>query len=275
MHVIETNGLSHKQGSKYLLQDINWTVREREHWIVFGANGCGKTTLLSTVAGYKSHNKGSVKLFGETLDGKSAAELRKRVGFVSASFLDRCFRRESGLDIVLAAKFGGLGRQREIRDADVRKARDLLKALGVAARADYPYDMLSQGQRQRVLLARALMVPPRLLLLDEPLNGLDLIAREFFLNTLQEIAETTDVTVVSVTHHAEEILPFYQKALLLQNGKVYAQGDIAEVFSAGTLSDFFGHPTYVEHKDGTFQIHIGEELRMKRDVWMQDMESEA
>lgn len=267
MNIIETIDLSHKQGSKYLLQDINWQVKEKEHWVVFGSNGCGKTTLLSTVCGYRGFNKGTVKLFGQELNYANAVQLRKDVGFVSASYLDRCFKNESGFDIILGAKFGGFGRKSDITDEDVMRARKLLKAFDIAAKGDYPYAMLSQGQKQRVLLARALMVPPKLLILDEPLNGLDVYARDFFINTLQEIEQTTDVTIVYVTHHAEEILPFFTKAMLLQNGKVYAQGDINEVFSEETLSQYFGHKTKAGWEGERFYIGIGEELRMDRSIW--------
>lgn len=267
MKIIETKDLSHKQGSKFLIQDINWSVNKKEHWIIFGANGCGKTTLLSIISGYRAFSNGEVKVFGYSLNANTALEIRKHIGFVSSSYLDHCFRQESGLDIILSAKFGGFGRRTAIEDADVRKARNLLKAFGIAEKGDYPYFMLSQGQRQRVLLARALMVPPKLLLLDEPLTGLDIVARDFFLNTLQEIVETTDVTVVYVTHHVEEILPFYSKALLLKNGLAYAQGNLHEMFSSTTLSGFFGHPTKANWQGNELHVAIGEELRMQKSIW--------
>lgn len=267
MDLVETKGLTHKQGSKLLLRNIDWTVKQNEHWIVFGANGCGKTTLLSTIAGYRHYNKGEVKLFGEQLSRENAVLLRRDVGFVSASYMDRCFRHESGLDIVLSAKFGGFGRRLAIEDKDVKRAMGLLGAFGIAGKAGYPYDMLSQGQRQRILLARSLMMPPKLLLLDEPLNGLDVVARNFFLNTLQEIAQTKDVSIVYVTHHAEEILPFYTKALLLKDGSVYAQGNIREVFSDETMSQFFGYPAKVRWSEGQVHLAIGEALRMSKTIW--------
>ena len=267
MNVIETIELSNKQGSKYLLQDINWNVKEKEHWVVFGSNGCGKTTLLSTVCGYRGFNKGVVKLFGEELNYDNAVQLRKDVGFISASYFDNCFKNESGFDIVLGAKFGGFGRRSDITDGDVVRVRQLLKAFGVAAKGDYPYYMLSQGQKQRILLARALMVPPKLIILDEPLNGLDIYARNFFINTLQEIEQMTNVTIVYVTHHAEEILSFFTKAMILQNGKVYAQGNINEVFSENTLSEYFGHKTKSGWEGNHFYIRISEELRMNSSVW--------
>ncbi len=267
MNIIETTDLSHKQGSKYLLQDINWQVREQEHWVIFGSNGCGKTTLLSTVCGYRAFSQGSIKLFGEKLTKENAVALRSQVGFVSASYLDRCFHNESGFDIVLSAKFGGFGRRSDITDEDVIRARKLLQAFGIAAKGDYPYCMLSQGQKQRVLLARSLIVAPKLLILDEPLNGLDIYARDYFLNTLQQIVAETNVTVIYVTHHAEEIMPFFTKAMLLQNGKVFAQGDINEVFSEETLSRYFKHETKAGWQGDRFYIGIGEELRMDSSIW--------
>lgn len=267
MAIIETDHLSHKQGSKYLLQDINWSVQEKEHWVVFGTNGCGKTTLLSTVCGYRAFSAGSVNLFGHPLSRDNAVVLRREIGFVSASYLERCFKNESSFDVVLSAKFGGFGRRGSVDDEDVRRVRRLLEAFGIAAKGDYPYMMLSQGQKQRVLLARALMMPPKLLVLDEPLNGLDIYARDFFLNTLAEIESTTDVTIIYVTHHAEEILPFFQKAMLLKNGNVFAQGDLETVFAEETLSRYFNHPTKAGWEGSRFYIGIGEELRMDKTIW--------
>ena len=273
MTIIEAKELSHKQGSQYLLRDINWTVQPKEHWVVFGANGCGKTTLLSTIAGYRAHSHGELYLFGQPLTNETASRLRRQVGFVSSSYFNRCFRHESGLDIVLSAKFGGFGRYYGLTDHDVHKAKNLLNALGVSAKASYPYDLLSQGQQQRILLARALMAPPKLLLLDEPLTGLDIYARDFFLNTLREIEATTDVTIIYVTHHPEEILPFYQKALLLKKGTIFAQGAIEDMFQAATLSAFFGQPVHSRQLSDQWQISIGQNLRMPREFWAQHHES--
>ena len=266
-NVIEAIDLSHKQGSKYLLQDINWTVSKKEHWIIYGLNGCGKTTLLSTVCGYRSHNKGECYLFGQKITKENAIALRSHVGFVSSSYMDQCFKNESGLDIILSAKFGGFGRQYNIADEDITRARKLLKAFGIASKGDYPYCMLSQGQKQRILLARALMVPPELLILDEPLNGLDVYARDYFLNTMQEIEASTDATIIYVTHHVEEVLPFFSKAMLLQNGKIFAQGALHDVFSNEILSSYFGHDTKVEWQGNRFYIAIGEKLRMEQSIW--------
>lgn len=267
MAIIKAEGLAHKQGSKFLLRDIDWTVEKGENWIVFGANGCGKTTLLSTVIGYRGYSRGRIELFDQELTLENSEELRRRVGFVSTSYFDRLFFDESPLDIVVSARFGGLGRREQMTDAHVKRARDLLRAVGVASKGDYPYSMLSQGQRQRVLLARGLMVEPELLVLDEPLTGLDIMARDYFLNTLREIVDTTDVTVIYVTHHAEEILPFYTKALLMKDGKVYRQGDLEDVFAADVLKDYFGHPAQAAWHGDQFHITIGEELRMPRAAW--------
>lgn len=267
MAIINTVHLSHKQGSKYLLQDINWSVQDGEHWVISGTNGCGKTTLLSTICGYRAFSAGSIELLGQPLNLDNAVTLRKELGFVSASYFDRCFKNESSFDIVLSAKFGGFGRRGNISDKDVRRVRQLLESFGIASKGDYPYTMLSQGQKQRVLLARALMAPPKLLILDEPLNGLDIYARDFFLNTLTEIADATDVTIIYVTHHTEEILPFFKKAMLLKNGKVFAQGDLETVFAEDTLSAYFDHQTNARWEGDHFYINIGEDLRMDKSIW--------
>lgn len=271
MNIIDVQDLSLKHGSKFLLQDINWQVKEKEHWVIFGQNGCGKTTLLSTVCGYRGFKKGQIKILGEDLSYKNAVSLRSQIGFVSASYLDSCFHNESSLDIVLSAKFGGFGRRYNVNDMDVYRARKLLKSFDIAAKGDYPYYMLSQGQKQRVLLARALMVPPKLLVLDEPLNGLDVYARDYFLNTLSEIANEENVTIIYVTHHAEEILPIFNKAMLLQKGRIFAQGDISEIFNEQCLSQYFAHQTNAGCIDGHYYISIGEELKMDKGVWKQVM----
>ncbi|PWM51819.1 MAG: molybdenum ABC transporter ATP-binding protein [Clostridiales bacterium] len=267
MNIIETESLAVKQGSRFILQDINWQVKRGESWVIFGQNGCGKTTLLSAIGGYRGIKQGKVRLFGEELTYQNAVRLRSKVGFVSASYLDNCFHSESGLDIILSAKFGGFGRRAMIGDDDVARARKLLKAFGIAAKGDYPYCMLSQGQKQRVLLARALMTPPELLILDEPLNGLDVYARDFFLNTLAQIVELTAATVIYVTHHAEEILPCFQKAMLLRQGKIFAKGDIDAVFNDACLSEYFAMPTKAGNNDGHYYISIGAALKMEERVW--------
>ncbi len=267
MAIIETKDFSVKQGNKFLIEDVNWRVEPGQHWVVFGANGSGKTTLLSAACGYRSYSTGSLELFDEPATKENIVELRSRIGFVSSSYYDRLFRTDSGFDIALSAKSGGVGRRHDIEDEDVKRVRDIFKALDIQARADYPFELMSQGQRQRILFARALIKTPELLVLDEPLNGLDIIGRDFILNTLQEIAETTDANIVYVTHHVEEILPFYTHALLMRGGKMFKQGPIDEVFTDDVMTEYFEQPATATRINGKVDISIGKELRMDRSIW--------
>lgn len=267
MYLIETESLSCKQGTKYLVRDINWNVAEKENWIVFGMNGCGKTTLLSIVAGYRKFTHGTVKVFGENLTNENAVRLRQRISFLSGSYFDNIFSHEGALTIVLGGLFGNLSERYEINDYDVKKAKQLLTALGLKSRASYPYDMLSKGQRQKVLIARALIAKPELLILDEPCTGLDIFAREYFLNTIYDITKELNTSLIYVTHHSDEILPIFNKAMLMKNAKIHSQGDLHDIFNNDNLSDFFDYDTKVEWIQNKMQFKIAEGLKMNKNIW--------
>jgi len=263
MGLIKTESLGLKKGSKYILKDINWDIQEGDYWVLFGLNGCGKTTLLSILAGYQSGNEGSNYLFGEKVDKANYMDLRKRVGFVSSSFFDRYLSTETVSDIVLAGKFGTLGIMGDITDTDVRKAKAFLRMLGIEKKMRYPYDCLSKGQQQRVLIARAMMNEPEILLLDEPCSGLDIIAREVFLHNIQDLAEENGMAIVYVTHHTEEILPFFNKAALMKDGQLVAKGALKEVFDDEILQTFFGVKTNVLWTDQHFFINLDMQILHK------------
>ena len=187
--MIKTHGLGCQAGFKYLLKDINWEVRQGEHWAVFGMNGCGKTTLLSVLAGFKQPTAGDVRVLGKNYSQDNILALRQRIGWVSGSFFEQKYTKESAQDIVLSGKFGTLGLGRPITDGDRKRARSLLKALHLGRKIDQPFHLMSKGERQNVLIARALMAEPEILLLDEPCTGLDILAREQLLSTLRSMAQ--------------------------------------------------------------------------------------
>lgn len=267
MYKIETKDLSCKQGTRFLIRDINWQVAERENWIIFGMNGCGKTTLLSIIAGYRKYTHGTVKILGEQLNIDNTIQLRKKISFLSGSYFDNVFNRESVLSIVLSGLFGNFSERYEIRDEDVKKAKQLLSALGLKNRVSYPYDTLSKGQRQKVLIARALMIKPELLILDEPCTGLDIFAREHFLNTIEDIAKETNTNLIYVTHHPDEILPIFNKAMLMQNGRIHSQGELTDIFNDDNMSDFFAYDTKVEWVDDKLQFRIANGLKLDKEIW--------
>ena len=249
--VIDVKNLELKAGYRYLLKDINWQVERGENWVVFGMNGSGKTTLLSVLAGYKQATAGSFTVLGETYNADNILDLRRRIGWVSGSFFDQKYTRESALDIVLSGKTGAIGLDRHsIADADIKQAKRLLTELHLSDKIYQPFHMMSKGEREDVLIARALLSEPEILLLDEPCTGLDILAREHFLNTLRDLAENSDLTIIYVTHYTEEILlDVFKKSLLLKDGLIFAHGDTEELFSDDIFADFLDAPTHIFTRD--------------------------
>ena len=235
-----------KLGTKELLQDINWEIKPGENWVVFGLNGHGKTTLLSIISTYLGANRGDLYLFDQLVTAENRLALRQNIGFVSSSFFNRYYQKESVLDIVLSGKFGHLGTEGNITGEDVRRAKKLLSDWGLKHKAQYPYDLLSQGQRQKVLLARGLFLSPKLLILDEPCSGMDLVSKELFLKQMTDQVEQENTTIIYVSHNTEEFLPIFNKAVLLKDKGFHSMGDMKTVFSDDNLSDFLGMPASVK-----------------------------
>ena len=248
--IIKANKLCLQSGKRYLLRDIDWKVKRGEHWLVFGMNGCGKTTLLGTVAGFKSQTSGTLEVFGQPYTNENILELRSKIGWVSGSFFDKCYSHESALNIVLSGLFGTLGIQFSITNAQVRQAKALLKEMRMGDKINTPFDFMSKGEQQNVLIARALMAEPEILVLDEPGTGLDVYAREHMLQTVQELAEKRQVTVIYVTHYPEEIQPFLQKTLLMQDGKVFAQGNTEDIMTSENISALLQDTVTIQHEAG-------------------------
>ena len=255
--IVEARDLCCKLGKQYLLNHIDWKVYKGEHWAIFGTNGSGKTTLLSMIAGFKSPTFGTLTVLGQEYNEENIFELRRQVGWVSSSFFDRYLKNETVLQIVLSGLTGSFNITYEISDADVRKAKKLLCELRLSGKENRVFNTLSKGERQNVLVARALITGPRILVLDEPCTGLDVYAREHTLNTIKSIAESNSATVLYVTHYPEEILPFMNKTMLLKNGRVFAKGDTEKIMVAETLSALLDESvTVTSNTDGTRSIHI-------------------
>lgn len=248
--IIKANKLCLQSGKRYLLRDIDWEVKRGEHWLVFGMNGCGKTTLLGTVAGFKSQTGGTLEVFGQPYTNENILELRSKIGWVSGSFFDKCYSHESALNIVLSGLFGTLGINFSITDTQIRQAKALLREMRMGDKINTPFDFMSKGEQQNVLIARALMAEPEILVLDEPGTGLDVYAREHMLQTVQELAEKRQVTVIYVTHYPEEIQPFLQKTLLMQDGKVFAQGNTEDIMTSENISALLQDTVTIQHEAG-------------------------
>jgi iron complex transport system ATP-binding protein len=250
--VLELAGVTVRRGQATLIDAVDWTVEEDERWVVLGPNGAGKTTLLQVAAAQVHPTSGVAGILGEVLGTVDVFELRPRIGLTSAALAERIPRRERVHDVVVSASYGVLGRWREHYDElDHDRAAGLLREVGVAHLADRTFGTLSEGERKRVQIARALMTDPELLLLDEPAAGLDLGGREDLVSTLSVLAhdEESPATVL-VSHHVEEIPPGFTHALLLRGGAVVAVGPLEEVLTEEVLSATFGMPLRLSQEDG-------------------------
>ncbi len=226
--VLQMSGVAVVRDGSTMLSDVDWTVRDGERWVVLGPNGAGKSTLLHVAGASLFPSRGTVELLGERFGAADLGELRTRVGLSSSSLGDRVPPHEKALDVIVTAAYGVVGRWSERYDpADVARAQDLLGRMGLRAFADRRFGTLSEGERKRVLLARALMTDPELLLLDEPAAGLDLGAREALLRLLTRLAADDDAPpTVLVTHHVEEVPVGTTHALLLSRGRSIAAGPV-------------------------------------------------
>ena len=248
--VIRLRGVGIRRGGSMLLREITWTVYDDERWVVIGPNGAGKTTLLQVAATLMFPSEGTVEVLGERLGEVDTFELRPRIGLTSAAIAEQVPPGEKVIDLVLTASYAILGRWREEYDSgDVTRAVEILDALGCAHLIRRRFVTLSEGERKRVQIARALMPDPELLLLDEPAAGLDLGGREDLLRRLTALARDPKAPMmVLVTHHVEEVPDGFTHAMLLRRGSVLAAGPIEEVFTPRNLSRCFGVQLEVEHR---------------------------
>ncbi len=250
--VLDLQAVTVRRGTATILDEVTWRVREGERWVILGRNGAGKTTMLQVAAARMHPTSGTADLLGERLGRVDVFELRPRIGLSSASLADRIPGGETVKDVVLTAAYGVTGRWREAYDElDADRAQALLDVFGVGGLADRRFGTLSEGERKRVQIARALMTDPEILLLDEPAAGLDLGGREELVGALAELAgDPKSPVLVLVTHHVEEIPPGFTHLLLLRDGRVHSAGPIEQVLTQDNMSDAFGLKLYVAQGGG-------------------------
>jgi len=249
--VLELADVTVRRGAATLIEGVDWTVEEDERWVVLGPNGAGKTTLLQVASAQIHPTSGVAGILGEVLGTVDVFELRPRIGLTSAALAERIPREEIVHDVVVSASYSVLGRWRERYDElDHERADELLTELGAGRLSRRTFGTLSEGERKRVQIARALMTDPELLLLDEPAAGLDLGGREDLVSTLSVLAmEETAPATVLVSHHVEEIPPGFTHALLLREGRVVAAGPLEQVLTEDVVSTTFGMPLQLQHED--------------------------
>ncbi|MBM7050576.1 MULTISPECIES: ABC transporter ATP-binding protein [unclassified Rothia (in: high G+C Gram-positive bacteria)] len=240
--VLTLSNVTVTRGTKNLLKNITWNVNDDERWVILGPNGAGKSTLLSIAAARLHPTRGEVDILDEILGAVDVFELRPRIGISSAALATQIPGDETVLNTVVTAAYGVQGRWNEEYDSmDETQARELLSAWGMTDLTDRPFGTLSEGERKRTLIARALMTDPELLLLDEPGAGMDIAGREDLVARLTELAQDTYApATILVTHHLEEVPAGFTHALLLKDGQIVAAGPIEETITEANLATTYG-----------------------------------
>jgi iron complex transport system ATP-binding protein len=240
-----------------ILESIDWRVMRGEHWAILGANGSGKTSMLRAMTGYLPPTAGEIRVLGETYGRFDWRELRTRIGLVSSSVHQLMEDGETALKAVVSGRYAQIGYWGEMRKADLRRAETILRRIEALELRNRPWRFLSQGERQRVLIGRALMASPRLLILDEPCAGLDPVAREHFLQFLGRLARARGApTMILVTHHVEEIIATFTHVLMLKSRRVLAAGPRARVLTSARLSDAFDAPVHLTRAGGRYSLSV-------------------
>jgi len=243
-----------------ILRGVNWAIERGQHWAVLGANGSGKTSLLRVATGYLWPSAGRIEVLGHRFGHVDLRELRKRIGLVSSALSEMIRRGQTARQIVLSGAFASTALFDRADEAQLARADELLALLGCAPLAENPYGTLSLGEQQRVLIARALMPEPDLLLIDEPCAGLDLPGREVLLETIDALAEDSlpraksrgHTTLVMVTHHIEEITRRFTHVLILKAGRVLAAGPKDDTLTDANLREAFDLHVELDRRHGRY-----------------------
>ncbi|MFC4809518.1 ABC transporter ATP-binding protein [Paenibacillus sp. GCM10023250] len=242
--MITLHNVTFRRGERQILNGVNLRMNPGEHWVILGRNGCGKTTLLEMMNGYEFPTSGTIDVLGNRYGECDVREVRKEIGYISQSIMEKLTLRDPVWEVVATGEYAFLRFYQEIDEAVRQKALSLLEQVGLPHAAGQSLGSLSQGERKKVLLARALMQDPKLLIMDEPCAGLDLYERENLLIDLGRLGKR-DLMVVYVTHHMEEIIPLFTHVALVQNGEIVAAGPKKDVLSAEWLSAAYGWPVDV------------------------------
>jgi iron complex transport system ATP-binding protein len=257
MNIVELNNVSLVRQGIQILSDISWTVARGEHWALLGANGAGKTTLLKVITGYEWPTTGSVTVLRQRYGDCSLRELRKTIGWVSSAIEQDLPPADSTLDVVVSSFYASMGLYEEPTPIQWRQAEDVLRHVGGGHVLSRPFGSLSQGERQRALIARALVNRPVLVILDEPCAGLDPAAREAFLADLEQWAKSpVSPGLVLVTHHIEEIGPWIDHVLVIKNGRLLTSGRTQDVLTSEVLGEAFGCHCTIEQFEGRYWLRV-------------------
>lgn len=243
--MIKMNGVTLKRDDQIILDQINLHFRPGEQWAIVGKNGSGKTTLLELLNGYIFPSSGKIQVLGYTYGSCDVREVRKEIGYIGSSMLEKLNMSDPAWEVVATGEYAFLRFYRTIATPVRNKALAMLELLEVGHVANRPLGALSQGERRKVLLARAMMTSPKLLIMDEPCAGLDLYQREKLLRGIASFADLR-VQIVYVTHHIEEIIPMFTHVALIDQGRIAAAGPKAEVLTESLLRSVYKIPAKIE-----------------------------
>ncbi|MDG0875422.1 ATP-binding cassette domain-containing protein [Paenibacillus thiaminolyticus] len=243
--MIQLEQIRFQREERTILDDVNWSVNPGEHWVLLGRNGSGKTTLLELITAYQFPSSGTVRVLGHTYGQCDVREVRQRIGYISQSLVEKLTLRDPVWEVVATGAYAWLRFFQEIPKEVKERAHQLLEEFHLGRLADQPLAVCSQGERKKIMLARALMGDPDLLIMDEPCSGLDIYEREKLLEDMA-LLSGRDLGIVYVTHHSEEIIPLFTHVALLHEGRLVASGLKREVMTPELLSETFDMPVQVD-----------------------------
>ena len=249
--VVQFNHVSFIRNHKTILNNVSFRIDKGQHWAIIGPNGSGKTSLVSIINGYHQPSKGKVEVLGRRFGKTDLRELRLHIGEASSEIKNMLHPQDTVTDIVLSGRFATIGLYERPSQEDIEIAGKLLEFFDLSELASRPFNILSSGEQQKTLLARALLPNPDLLVLDEPCAGLDIGAREELLKIVQKMCEFPGgPSIIFVTHHIEELVPAVSHALALREGRIAAQGIKQKVLTSEVLSRTFDLKIEVHERGG-------------------------
>ncbi len=252
--IIDLQDVSYRKNGKTILDNVNWQVEAGEHWIILGLNGSGKTTLLNLINGYIFPAfGGKANVLGYQFGNCPIADLRKHIGWISNSLSQNIPVSDTPLEIILSGKFASIGLWEKVSDTDIKQAEGVLEKLGIMKLRDRTYGSLSQGEKQKVIIGRALISDPDIIIFDEACNGLDIFAKKDLYQLIETLAQDKK-SIFFVTHNTDEILPIFNKALLIKDGKIHSKGNLKDVIQQENLQDFYGSDVDVFERNDRFFI---------------------
>ncbi|MCG7344608.1 ABC transporter ATP-binding protein [Sporosarcina sp. ACRSL] len=260
-NVIDMKNVLFRRGQKEILKSINWTIKQNEHWAILGLNGSGKTSLLNIISAHQFPTEGEVHVLGNRFGETNLPELRKEIGFVSSSLerFAQTFQHDTVERVIISGKFASFGLYEQPSVADWERADELLHDFRLYYLKGKPFNLLSEGEKRRILITRALMNKPRMLIMDEPCSGLDILSREQFLHTLEAVTKN-NCHLIYVTHHVEELVEDITHVLLLKEGEIVASGKKKEVLTGDLLTATYNVPVRIRWDDGRPYLTINKEM---------------